>query len=51
MTLPLLFMGVCAFVAIRLNLAVDRYLAGIPFKAKAVFRIADNPRPLRSIIT
>jgi hypothetical protein len=36
-------MGVCVFVASGLSFDVDRYLAGSPFKAMAVFRKGDVP--------
>ena len=36
-------MGVCVFVASGLSFDVDRYLAGSPFKAMAVFRKGDIP--------
>jgi hypothetical protein len=36
-------MGVSVFVASGLNFDVDRYLAGSPFKAMAVFRKGDIP--------
>jgi hypothetical protein len=36
-------MGVCVFMASGLNFDVDRYLAGSPFKALAVFRKGDIP--------
>jgi hypothetical protein len=36
-------MGVCVFVASGFDFDVDRYLAGSPFKAMAVFRKGDIP--------
>jgi hypothetical protein len=41
-------MGVCAFVACGLSFDVDRYLETSPFKAKAVFRMADTSNPFPS---